>query len=486
MSSSKGLHWAAWPRRREVEIDGWVHPDFTQVARALRRQLSGAAGGGAVCVYHRGKCVVDIWGGVKDRAGTPWSETTMAPSFSTTKGVASTLVHVFVDRGFLDYDDKVADYWPEFAQAGKEAITIRQIMSHQSGLYHIRQMIDRADRMLDWKHMIAAIERARPIHEPGTRTGYHGLTYGFLVGEILQRVTGKPFSRLVREEIAEPLGLDGMFVGAPKRALPRAAELMWFGRGPRHRPERGEHLVESIVISPWLDTMVNGGAVALQTAIRSLRVRVDLESILDALAPRGISSFSFDHHDTLRVAIPAANGLFTARSLARMYAALSLGGTIDGTRLMSRKTLIRATRIQGAAARHVVIPWDMRWRLGYHGVLTTAGIPKRAFGHFGFGGSGAWADPKRELAVALIVNSGMGSPLGDLRIARIGGAALSSALHRAAERRVTARGGHRAARGAPPLAAARAAAPRRRRRAAPPAAEAIGGATLRVVNTGRR
>ena len=430
MSKTAEAVWPTWFNRHEVEIDGWVHPDFTDVAASLRTQLTGAVGGGAVCVYHRGKCVADIWGGKKNRAGEPWLENTMAPSFSTTKGVASTMVHICADRGLLDYDDLVADYWPAFAQAGKESITIRQVMSHQSGLYHIRQMIDRADRMLDWKHMVSAIEKTAPIHKPGEKTGYHGLTYGFLVGEILQRVTGKPFSRIVRDELVRPLELDGMFIGAPKRSLPRAAELMWFGR---------KDPIESAVISPWLEQMVDGGAHALQSVVGRLGAILDLDSILDALAPRGISSFAFDHHDTLRAAIPAANGLFTARSLARMYAALSMGGSIDGVRLMSRKTLLRATRVQGAAARHVVIPWDMRWRLGYHGVATSAGFPKRAFGHFGFGGSGAWADPKRELAVALIVNSGMGSPLGDLRIVRVGGAALSSALRRPKTRRSRAK-----------------------------------------------
>jgi CubicO group peptidase (beta-lactamase class C family) len=421
MARKVELVWPGWRGHQRTTIEGWVHPDFVEVARALRRQLTGVIGGGAVCVYHRGKCVADVWGGTKDRAGTPWSENTMAPSFSTTKGVASTLVHICVDRGLLDYDDRVADYWPEFGQAGKEDITIRQVMSHQSGLYHIRQMIDRADRMLDWKHMIAAIEKTPPIHEPGAKTGYHGLTYGFLVGEILQRVTGKSFPRIVRDELVEPLGLDGMYVGAPKKVLPRAAELMWFGR---------DNPLESVVISPWLDRMVNGGAYALQQTAKRFGAYLDLESILDALAPRGISSFSFDHHDTLRAAIPAANGLFTARSLARMYAALAMGGEIDGVRLLSRKTLVRATRLQGKAARNVVIPFDMRWRLGYHGVATSVGFPKTAFGHFGFGGSGAWADPKRELSVGLIVNSGMGSPFGDLRIVRIGGAALSCVLRR--------------------------------------------------------
>jgi CubicO group peptidase (beta-lactamase class C family) len=159
-------------------------------------------------------------------------------------------------------------------------------------------------------------------------------------------------------------------------------------------------------------------------------VDIDFGSILDALAPRGISSFDFGAHKTLRVAIPAANGLFTARALARMYAALAHGGAIDGVRLLSRETLRRATQVQNPARRRAVLPFDMRWRLGYHAVFTTRGIPRRAFGHFGFGGSGAWACPRRELAVALIVNSGFGTPFGDLRIARVSGAALLSVQQR--------------------------------------------------------
>jgi CubicO group peptidase (beta-lactamase class C family) len=164
-------------------------------------------------------------------------------------------------------------------------------------------------------------------------------------------------------------------------------------------------------------------------------VELDLPSILDALAPRGISTFDFGAEDTLQVAIPAANGLFTARSLARMYAALAGGGALDGIRLLSPATLARATEVQAPAASRVVIPFDMRWRLGYHGVYTTRGVPRNAFGHFGFGGSGAWADPHRELAVGLIVNSGMGTPFGDLRIARMSSAALAAADARRARAR---------------------------------------------------
>jgi CubicO group peptidase (beta-lactamase class C family) len=400
-----------------VALDGFLHPDFIPVAEALRDQLANSPGGAAVCVYHRGERVVDLWGGRRNRAGDPWRRDTMSPSFSTTKGVAATLLHMAVDDGRLDYDDPVAHYWPEFAQGGKQAITIRHVLAHQSGLYHIRQMVDSAARMLDWEYMVHAIERAQPIHEPGMRTGYHGLTFGFVVGEILRRVTGTPFPELVQKRIARPLDLDGMYVGAPEEVLHRAAELQWAPRSlaplALFAPEFGP-----------IGALVGGFAKVLHFMLQGVGVEFDLASVLDALAPRGMSSFDFGCAETLRVAIPAANGLFTARSLAKMYAALAGGGEIDGVRLLSPQTLARATEIQTAPDSRAVIPFDMRWRLGYHGVATTRGVPRRAFGHFGFGGSGAWADPHRGLAVALIVNSGMGTPFGDFRILRISGAVL--------------------------------------------------------------
>jgi CubicO group peptidase (beta-lactamase class C family) len=344
----------------------------------------------------------------------------MAPSFSTTKGVAATLLHICADRGLVQYDARVAEYWPEFAQAGKEAITVRQVLAHQSGLYHIRDMIDRADRMLDWEHMIHAIERTRPAHVPGTRTGYHGLTFGFLVGEIIQRVTGRGFSDLVQSEIAGPLQLDGLYIGTPESEIRRAAELQ-FPQSTRRlsRTSIGQHLERR--------------AARLSVLLRAVGIDSDLASIFEALAPRGISDFDFGSPETLRAAIPAGNGLFTARSLARMYAMLANGGELDGVRLLSPETVRDAATVQRPTGRHSVIPFDMRWRLGYHAVATTRGLPRRAFGHFGFGGSGAWADPSRALAVALIVNSGLGSPFGDIRTARMGGAALACANARPPE-----------------------------------------------------
>lgn len=398
-----------------MHFDGSLHPDFLQAANAFRRQLARYPGGAAFCVYHRGQCVLDLWGGVRDADGSLWEQDTMAPSFSTTKGIASTLLHILVDQGHVAYDARVAQYWPEFAQAGKEEITVRQVLTHQSGLYHIRQMVDHVDRLLDWKHMIRAIERTPPAHVPGARTGYHGLTYGFLVGEILQRVTGKPLPQLVREWLVEPLQLDGLYIGAPKRVLARAAKLSTW---PSTLVSLFEALGQGVA-----GRITHATAGALTQALHLVNIDLDLASILDALAPRGIGTFDFSADDTLQAAIPAANGLFTARSLARVYAALAGGGVLDGRRILSERTLKQATTVQDSR-RSVVIPLDMRWRLGYHMIATSRGIPRNAFGHYGFGGSGAWADPSRQLAVALIVN-GLSLPLGDLRVAFLGGAVLA-------------------------------------------------------------
>src|SRR5262245_61709687 len=167
--------------------------------------------------------------------------------------------------------------------------------------------------MLDWEHMIRAIERAAPAYEPGTRTGYHGLTYGYLVGEIVQRVTGRRFSELVRDLIAEPLGLDGMYIGTPVDQLHRAAKLIW--------PDGGFPALSGLARLRWngreAPELLAWPAWVLQAVLDVFGLRLDLASIADALMPRGISHFDFGAAETLSVAIPAANGLFTARSLAR-------------------------------------------------------------------------------------------------------------------------------------------------------------------------
>ena len=379
-------------------IFGHVAPDFGAVTEVLRRLVAHRRGGGAaVAVYHRGEPVVDAWAGTRDLQGSPWERETTAMSFSTTKGVVATVLHRLVDRGLVDYDEPVATYWPEFAAAGKERITVRQILDHSAGLHDLRGLIDDAYQMLDWDHVVAALAAASPRYEPGTRHGYHGITYGFLVGEVIRRVTGMTVNEAVQAEIVKPLALDGMFIGTPPDARHRMAELvMRFGDAARI--ERIARRLERVA---WLRPAVETFVVA------------DFDRLL----------LSDQVHDS---ELPALNGCFTARSLARMYAALAGGGQLEGRRFLSAETLQRATEVQ-TTARDVVVGFPMRWRLGYHVAATTRGVLPNGFGHFGFGGSGAWADPDRDLAVAMVCSRVAGTPFADTRMLRVGAAAVRCA-----------------------------------------------------------
>jgi CubicO group peptidase (beta-lactamase class C family) len=380
-----------------MPISGFVDPNFGAVTETLRKILAHKRGGGAaVAVYHRGRLVVDAWAGTRDASGTPWDRDTVAMSFSTTKGVVATALHRLVDRGLLDYDDTVAKHWPEFAANGKEHVTVRHLLAHSAGLHRLRGVIDDAHLMLDWKHITAALAAEAPRWEPGTRSGYHGITYGFLVGEVIRRVTGNTVHEVIQHEIVEPLDLDGMFIATPSDARHRLAELiMSFGD-----PQRTERIARRLERVAWL-----------RPAIETFMV-VDFDRLL--LGERVHES-----------ELPALNGCFTARSLARMYAALAGGGELDGQRFLSADTLRRATEVQ-STARDVVVGFPMQWRLGYHVAATTRGVLPNGFGHFGFGGSGAWADPDRDLAVAMVCNRVAGTPFADTRMLRVGAAAVRS------------------------------------------------------------
>src|SRR5512147_1365042 len=199
-----------------VALRGHVDSAFTRAAEVFAGQIPRSGrGGAALCVYHRGEKVIDCWAGARDDAGHSWQRDTLSLSYSTSKGVASTLLHMCADRGLLDYDAPVAEYWPQFAAGGKEEITVRQVLCHEAGLYDVRGMVDQASRMLDWQYMTEALADAIPRHEPGRAHGYHGFTYGWLVGELIQRVTGKPFGEVLASELVKPLGLDGCYVGLP-------------------------------------------------------------------------------------------------------------------------------------------------------------------------------------------------------------------------------------------------------------------------------
>ncbi len=391
-----------------MTIQGTAEAPYWPVVQAFEKQLESSGGGAAVCVYREGEKVVDLWGGVRDEDGSPWEKDTMAMSFSTSKGITSTLIHILADRGLIHYDDPIARYWPEFAAGGKATISVRDLMTHRAGLSRLRPLLDHGEQILDWDHMVNALANAPA--KPTVRSAYHALTYGWLTGELIQRVTGKSLQEVIREELVKPLGLDGMYIGAPPAARARAAQLS--GRPGTSRPA----LMKAF--------FSEGAADVLTVLHRLVGSPIDARHMLDALVPPGDADALW-HERILEVAVPAANGLFTARSLARMYAAIAEGGTLDGVELLSPGMIPRMSKVQ-VHTRDRVIPIRMGWRLGYHTAFTSRGALPTAFGHFGFGGSGAWADPTKRLAVAMVNNRLGGTPFGDMRIASIGSAVVAS------------------------------------------------------------
>lgn len=389
-------------------ITGRYDDEFTEVADVFRGQVARTDGGASVAVYHRGRLVVDLWGGCRNTEGDPWQRDTLAMCFSTTKGVAATCAHVLADRGQLDYDERVATYWPEFARNGKSEITVRQVLSHSAGLHRLGTIIDHGSKILDWEHMTDALARAKPAYEPGTSVGYHALTFGWLVGELVRRISGVPIQDFVQEEIAEPLGLGGLYIGCPAEQRYRVAPLkpMLFKR------------LENPVARLALNQVSRG--------LRALGSPVNPHRMLNTAVSRGMEDILVDPR-LLDAAVPAMNGYFDAVSLGGMYAMLAGGGELGGVRVLSGATVRKASAIQNNQRDRIIVI-NMQWRLGYHRAPIIAKQLPRAYGHFGFGGSGAWADPEHDLALAMVCNRGSGTPIGDLRILRLSQATARAVL----------------------------------------------------------
>ncbi len=397
-----------------TELQGDAHPDFTEVGEIFLRQVEDKGiGGGACSVYHRGEKVVDIWAGASDGAGTPWQEDTLAMSQSTTKGTLATSVAMCVDRGLLDYDLPVTTWWPEFAAEGKGDILLRHIMCHEAGMFRLRHLLDDAMEINDWDHMVGVLETARPVHAPGVANGYHGLSIAWLAGEPVRRATGSSIGSFIRDEIAGPLGLDGLYVGVPDDQLHRLAQ-------PVTDAEAPNALLAAQGLAAKDLPGAHDGAFPLEWRV---------ENIVDALLIPGIAQW-FGKTESAQAEVPSVNGCFTARSLARLYAALANGGELDGVRILSDHGVSTATTQQNDRP-DLVLGLPVCWRLGWHVAFTSEGIIPRGFAHFGMGGSGAWADPDQQLSFAF-TNNGLsgGTAMGDQRLPELGGAVQRCATAR--------------------------------------------------------
>lgn len=394
-------------RARKDHFEGQCDPAFQDLAERFSQfqDLRPKNGGAALCVYFQGQKVVDIYSGYAG-VDVPWQAEHAAMCYSTGKGVLATLAHILVSRGFLKYDEPIAHYWPEFAKNNKQAITLRHVLSHQSGLFDIRNLIQHAREMTDWQHMLRVFEDASPRFVCGQDNAYQALTFGWLVGGVLEKATGQTLASLMQQYLVEPLQLDFAYYGVPEHDLSRVA------RPFRAKPAKTKP-VEAVSASPMQKKSQQRKTPWSEKVVAW--TGQDPQDFKDAMIPKGMKDFSFFQPDALQAVIPAANGVFTARSLATIYAMLANGGQWQGETLIDPDTFYQLSRIQNFK-RDRVMPIPMNWRLGYHRVLTLGKHVKKGFGHIGYNGSGAWCDPKRELSFAYIHNFSIGSITGDYRL----------------------------------------------------------------------
>lgn len=356
--------------------------------------------GASVAVYRDGIPVVDLWGGTADQTtGRPWTRSTCALVYSATKGATSLCALLLAQRGKLDLDAPVAEYWPEFAAAGKERITVAQLLSHQAGLPALDTTPTLAE-LLVGAPVVEALARQKPIWEPGTAHGYHALTFGWLVGELVRRVSGRSLGTYLAEEVAAPLGLD-LWVGLPAE---RAGD-----------------------VAPLIDGVPEPGAIdriadpeVRAVAMRVVETRRDPNSLFSrAATTNGVlptpSAAVWNDPAVQRAEIPAANMITNARSLARMYAACV--SEVDGVRLLSPETVERARVEQGRGPDPVIVA-ETRFGLGFR--LDNAVVPmlgEESFGHNGAGGATGFADVRSRIGFAYVQNQLGAFPGGDPRTA---------------------------------------------------------------------
>jgi CubicO group peptidase (beta-lactamase class C family) len=372
-----------------MNIQGSCHPTFRAVEEEFARNF-GERGevGASVCVIVEGETVADLWGGIADRfSGRPWQRDTIGLVWSCTKGAVALCAHVLIARGQLDLDAPVARYWPEFAQAGKEAVTVRVLLSHQAGLPTLRRPL-KSGALLDCDYMVQRLAAEAPFWPPGTRSGYHALTFGYLAGELVRRVSGRPLEQFFHEEVAGPLGLD-LHLGLPEGDEPRVA--------PTIRPELP---AKREPVSCWLRTAY-GDPQSLQALV--------LKNNGGYYAGR-----AYESRAAHAAVLPSAGGIGNARALARLYAPLALGGTFAGVRLLDADAAARAGVVHAASAEDAVMRIAMRFGLGFvkacdnrrapGGARDSLLLSEDAFGHPGMGGSLGFADPQARLAFGYTMN----------------------------------------------------------------------------------
>ena len=375
-------------------VEGFTAPGFEDVRRAFERTFAERGELGAACAAYRGgEKVVDLWGGVRDaRSGAPWEEDTVVLLYSTSKGLAAMTLALAHSRGLLDYDERVAAYWPEFAQNGKDDVTVRQLLGHEAGLPVVDERLD-PDILQDFDRLADAIARQRPLWEPGRRHGYHGVSLGWYEGELMRRVDprGRSLGRVFAEDVAGPLDLDVFFGVArdfDERRLARIerTSVPKLARGLKDMPPR------------MALAMANPRSVPARTFAN----------------PRLRSAAALDQRAYRHLEFPAGGAIGEARGIARAYAAFVAREPELGLTARTLEEITRAPTPPRDGWDDAVLKVPTAFSLGWarpHGRFRF-GSGSRAFGHPGAGGSFAFADPDREVSYAYVMNR-MGFHLND-------------------------------------------------------------------------
>ena len=372
-----------------VTINGEFDPKFARVRDAFAQNFAerGEVGAAASIVVD-GRCVVDLWAGHGDKAKTrPWNRDTLVNVWSTTKGLCAMCAHRLADQGKLDFDAPVAKYWPEFAQGGKGSIPVGYLLNHKAGLAAIRAPLSHDD-LFSWEKVTTELARQAPWWKPGTRHGYHAITFGWLVGEVVRRISGKSVGAYFRDEIAKPLGADA-HIGTGPELDARIADIIYAAP-----PAAGERNIFAEMAKD--NTSVSYAAIFNPPTMFA-------ETTTNSRAWRGAE-------------IPGANGHTNARSLARIYGALARDGEVDGVKLFGPREIDRCTTEQ-SKGQDAVLPIPTRFSLGF--MLSQPGAMMgpnaRTFGHPGAGGSLGFADPDAKVGFGYAMNQMSNEPLLDPR-----------------------------------------------------------------------
>ncbi|MBF6330117.1 serine hydrolase domain-containing protein [Nocardia transvalensis] len=362
-----------------ADVDGYAAPGFEPLVRAFARLVGNRPGaGGALSVHRHGEPLVEIWTG-QSSPTQPWTRETGSIVFSATKGVAATVVHRLADRGLVDYDAPVADYWPDFGVNGKETITVRQLLTHRAGLSALPPIAAGLEEVLDHELMEQRLAAAKPDRLLGRPT-YHALTFGWLLAGLARAVTGRGMGELIRTEVCEPLGIDGIHLGRPAAGASTTVATLAGSRLALAGSAAGALFLGRAYGIPG----------AAGAATRALFLP-GLEALLEG-----------DEPPILDTELAAGNGVCTADGLARMYGALACGGMVNGRPYLSARTIKALRRVECYQLDHALFYVPMMWHLGYHS-LPVPGA-RAGFGHIGLGGSFGWAEPRLGLSVGYVHN----------------------------------------------------------------------------------